>query len=78
MQTLVIGLWGNYFGASLLVLRAVMGSVLVVMAFLSGQSIANCDVGLLFLVHITGIGGALLSGKIVESPVVQAVTSHHG
>ena len=85
MQTLAIGLWGCFFGASLLVLSgaafafsrsmyrigvnaslAAIGPVLLVTAFLSGQSITNRDVWLRVLAHITAIVGALLVYQLLN------------
>ena len=85
MQTLAIGLWGCYFGVSLLVLSgaayafsrsmyrigvnaslAAIGPVLLVTAFLGGQSIANRDVWLRVLAHLTAIVGALLVYQLLN------------
>lgn len=85
MQTLAIGLWGCFFGASLLVLSgaafafsrsmyrigvnaslAAIGPVFVAAAFLGGQSIANRDVWLRFLAHLTAIVGALLVYQLLN------------
>lgn len=85
MQTLAIGLWGCYFGASLLVLSgaafafscsmyrigvnaslAAIGPVLLVTAFLGGQSITNRDFWLRFLAHLTAIVGALLVYQLLN------------
>lgn len=85
MQTLAIGLWGCFFGASLLLLSgaafafsrsmyrigvnaslAAIGPVFVAAAFLGGQSIANRDVWLRFLAHLTAIVGALLVYQLLN------------